>query len=209
MAAQKPKVVPSLKLKKESTDKSATPDSEESAPKKELSKRERESLESDGSSSDSDSDSDDSSSSSDDDSGSGSDDESGSDESSSEYQEDEDELEQDTADGEALGIDLTRWIKRQEFQFYKDKIEGRIQDLMDAIEEQETRLNDQVRAKGEEYSKGVAIIEAKLDEHMQPVREDMQILLKTRARQESDDMIKQNAIVERFNAIKQEFSGLV
>ena len=52
------------------------------------------------------------------------------------------------------------------------------------------------------------IIERRLDEHMAPVREDMQILLKTRVRQQSDDMIKQNAIVERFNAIKKEFEGL-
>jgi hypothetical protein len=41
--------------------------------------------------------------------------------------------------------------------------------------------------KGYEYSKGVEIIERRLDEHMQPVRKDVEILLKTRARNVADD----------------------
>ena len=45
--------------------------------------------------------------------------------------------------------------------------------------------------KGEEYSKGITIIETRLNEHMDPVRADMALLMKTRHRQESDDMIKQ------------------
>ena len=37
----------------------------------------------------------------------------------------------------------------------------------------------------------------------------METLLKTRVRQVSDDMIKQNAVVERFNAIRTEFERIV
>lgn len=66
------------------------------------------------------------------------------------------------------------------------------------IDKQKKRLEDQVTAKGEEYSKGIHIIEGKLADHMKPVLEDMALLLKTRYRQESNDMIKQKAIVDRF-----------
>ena len=37
----------------------------------------------------------------------------------------------------------------------------------------------------------------------------MEILLKTRARQQSDDLIAQNKILDRFNSIKSEFENLV
>ena len=43
--------------------------------------------------------------------------------------------------------------------------------------------------KASEYAKGVEIIEARLEQHMVPVREDIEILLKTRQRQKSDDML--------------------
>ena len=87
----------------------------------------------------------------------------------------------------------------------KDRIDG----LNEHIDKLEDQLADQVKAKGEEYSKGIHIIERRIDEEMTPVREDMETLLKTRTRQVSDDMIKQNAVVERFNAIKNEFERIV
>ena len=80
--------------------------------------------------------------------------------------------------------------------------------LIKVIDDQEERLRTQVREKGEEYSKGITIIEGRLNDHMDPVRADMALLMKTRHRQESDDMIKQNAIVDRFNAIQKEFTDL-
>ena len=54
---------------------------------------------------------------------------------SDEYEPDTDEIEQDTADGEALGIDLARFVKKDEFQFYKDKIGERIDKLIAMIDE--------------------------------------------------------------------------
>ena len=65
-----------------------------------------------------------------------------------------------------------------------------------------------MKDKGEEYSKGITIIETRLNEHMDPVRADMALLMKTRHRQESDDLIKQNAIVDRFNGIMRDFQDL-
>lgn len=92
---------------------------------KALDKKEKESIESsDDSSSDSSDESDSDSSNSD---GSGSDNDGSSDEESGseyddeeEFEEDEDDLEQDIADGEALGIDLLRFLKKTEFYFYRD-----------------------------------------------------------------------------------------
>ena len=77
------------------------------------------------------------------------------------------------------------------------------------IDKLEDKIEAQVKAKGEEYSKGIHIIETRINEEMTPVREDMETLLKTRTRQVSDDMIKQNAVVERFNAIRNEFERIV
>jgi len=44
---------------------------------------------------------------------------------------------------------------------------------------------------------------------MEPVREDIQILLKTRARQESDDLIKQKGLIQRFENISADFKVLL
>ena len=111
------------------------------------------------------------------------------------------EADQEAADGEALGIDLSRYFKRTEFMFYKEQIKERIKELVTIIEDQEKRLRIEVSLKGEEYSKGVTIIESRLEDHMKPVREDIAILLKTRARQESDDMLKQKAIIMKFEQL--------
>ena len=170
-----------------------------------LSKEERESIESASETSDDD---DDDSGSGSDESGSGSDDEYDS-ESSSEFEEDEEEADQDIADSEAIGIDLTRFTKKTEFNYYVDKIKDRIDGLVEHIDKLEAQLAAQVKSKGEEYSKGITIIEGRINEQMDPVREDMQTLLKTRTRQVADDIIKQNAVVERFNAIRNEFERIV
>ena len=47
-------------------------------------------------------------------------------------------------------------------------------------------MQSQVKDKGEEYSKGVTIIEGRLNDHMEPIRVDVAILMKIRNRQESD-----------------------
>ena len=102
-----------------------------------LSKEERESLESA-----SDSDVQESS-----DESSGSDEESSSDEeygseeydssadSDEKFEDDEEEADQDTADGEALGIDLTRFMKTTAFMHYKQLIKERIDGLVKVIDD--------------------------------------------------------------------------
>ena len=44
---------------------------------------------------------------------------------------------------------------------------------------------------------------------MAPVRKDMHILVKTRARQVSDDILAQNKVLERFNTVRKEFENIL
>ena len=81
-----------------------------------------------------------------------------------------------------MGVDLSRFFKKSEFYFYKDRIKEKIDELIAVIDKQELRLQDEVRLKGEEYSKGCHIIEGRLAEYMNPIQEDVAIMLKTRAR---------------------------
>ena len=55
------------------------------------------------------------------------------------------------------------------------------------IEENDKKVDDEIINKGYEYAKGVEIIEKRLEEHMVPVREDVTLLVKTRARNVADD----------------------
>ena len=100
----------------------------------------------------------------------------------SDYEEAESELEKEAADAEALGIDLQKYMKKEAFEFYKDKIEDRIQDMMETIDIMDGKLHREILEKESEYHKGVSIIERRLEEHMVPVREEVDILMKTRAR---------------------------
>ena len=102
-----------------------------------------------------------------------------------------------------------RFLKKAEFEFYKDKIANKLDKLEEMIDIQEVRLDREITMKGQEYSKGCAIIEKRLDEHMAPVREDMRILVKTRARQVSDDILAQNKVLERFNTVRKEFENIL
>ena len=108
-----------------------------------------------------------------------------------------------------MGIDLQKYMKKEAFEFYKDKIEDRIQDLMETIDIMDGKLQKEILEKESEYHKGVAIIERRLDEHMVPVREEVDILMKTRARQKADDMLAQMKIIEHFDVIKKEFAQVM
>ena len=77
------------------------------------------------------------------------------------------------------------------------------------IETLEARIEKEINVKGEQYSAGVKIIEKRLDEHMAPVREKIDFIMKARYRQHSDDLLAQNRILERFNNIKKEFDGII
>ena len=59
-----------------------------------------------------------------------------------------------------------RFMKKAEFEFYKDKMATKMDKLEAMIDIQETRLDREISLKGEEYSKGCAIIEKRLDQHM-------------------------------------------
>ena len=50
------------------------------------------------------------------------------------------------------------------------------------VEMMETRLDREITMKGEQYSKGCEVIEERLTEHMIPVRANIDIILKARAR---------------------------
>lgn len=91
-----------------------------------------------------------------------------------------------------------RFLKKTEFEFYTNKMKEKIDDLEALIDMQESRLEREISMKGEEYSLGCEIIEKRLVDHMKPVKNDMVILMKTRARQHSDDLIAQNRVLDRF-----------
>ena len=81
-------------------------------------------------------------------------------------------------------------MKKKEFEFHKERLQDKIDGLEAMIDILETRLDREISDKGEQYSQGCAIIESRLVEHMKPVHKDIEILLKTRARQVSDDILK-------------------
>ena len=99
-------------------------------------------------------------------------------------------------------------MKKEAFEFYKDKIEDRVQDLLEQIDIMEGKLQRDHLQRDSEYAKGVDIIEARLEEHMVPVRADVEILLKTRHRNKADDMLQQQKVLERFETIRREFGTL-
>ena len=96
-------------------------------------------------------------------------------------------------------------MKKEAFEFYKDKIEDRIQDLMETIDILEGKLENEIMAKASEYAKGVEIIEARLEQHMIPVRADVEIILKTIQRKKSDDMMRTQVVLDKFDLIKKDF----
>ena len=53
---------------------------------------------------------------------------------------------------------------------------------METIDIMDGKLHREILEKESEYHKGVSIIERRLEEHMVPVREEVDILMKTRAR---------------------------
>ena len=54
-------------------------------------------------------------------------------------------------------------MKKEAFEFYKDKIEDRIQDLMETIDIMDGKLQKEILEKESEYDKGVSIIERRLE----------------------------------------------
>ena len=86
-----------------------------------------------------------------------------------------------------------RFLKKAEFDHFKEhisaKLERKIEKLDAAVDILETRLDREVIGKGEQYSAGCAMIEKRLKEHMVPIREDIDIIMKSRARQHSDDIL--------------------
>ena len=50
----------------------------------------------------------------------------------------------EAADAEALGIDLSKYMKKEAFDFYRDKIEDRIQDLMETIDIMDGKLQHEI-----------------------------------------------------------------
>ena len=58
----------------------------------------------------------------------------------------------------------------------------KVENLEAMVEMMETRLDREITMKGEQYSKGCEVIEERLTEHMIPVRANIDIILKARAR---------------------------
>ena len=73
-------------------------------------------------------------------------------ESSSEFEENSEVAEQDAADCEALGVDLMRFLKKTEFEHYRDKLKEKMEDLEGMIDIVEMRLEKEISLKGEQYS---------------------------------------------------------
>ena len=46
-----------------------------------------------------------------------------------------------------MGIDLQKYMKKEAFEFYKDKIEDRIQDLMETIDIMDGKLQKEILEK--------------------------------------------------------------
>ena len=105
-----------------------------------------------------------------------------------EEEEDDDDLEQTELEvSKALGIDLTRFVKNDVLADYKKEVNNTVKEVIEKITVQRNRIDDEIKAKGYEYTKGVEIIEKKLATHMKPVQDDMQELMRTRQRWTSDD----------------------
>ena len=89
--------------------------------------------------------------------------------SSEEFEDASEEAQQDEADCEALGVDLLRFLKKTEFDFYLEKLKEKIDSLEEMVESQERRLKKEISLKAEEYSKGCDIIEKSLAQYMAPI----------------------------------------
>ena len=75
---------------------------------------------------------------------------------------------------------MLRFLKKSEFDFYHDKLKEKLDKVDEKIKILDERLVMEVKAKSEQYSQGCQIIEKRIDEHMEPLRQDMKTLLKTR-----------------------------
>lgn len=86
----------------------------------------------------------------------------------------EDDLEQTELEvSKALGIDLTRFVKHDVLKTFKEEVNNTVKEVLDKCRVQNRRIDDEITAKGYEYTKGVEIIEEKLAIHMKPVQNDM------------------------------------
>lgn len=100
----------------------------------------------------------------------------------------DDELEQTELEvSRALGIDLSRFVKHDVLETYKKEVTVKVKEVLQKITFEHNRIDDEIRAKGYEYTKGVEVIEDRLALVMKPVQEDMQELMRTRQRWTSDD----------------------
>ena len=75
---------------------------------------------------------------------------------------------------------MLRFLKKSEFDFYHDKLKEKLDKVDEKLKKLDERLVVEIKAKGEQYSKGINIIEKRIDEEMEPLRQDMKTLLKTR-----------------------------
>ena len=131
----------------------------------------KESIESSGAAVESDSDYDPALSSSDDDASE-----------SVDFEDGSESAEQDAADCEALGVDLMRFLKKSEFDFYHEKMREKIDMLESIIETQQMQIDKEIGVEKEQYSEGCSIIEKRIAEQMIPIKHDISKLIKSRAR---------------------------
>jgi len=109
-----------------------------------------------------------------------------------EYVEDPYEAEEDAAVGAAIGLDLSKFLKKEEFEFHLIKVIQRCEDLQEQIDRQERKLEVEIKEKGYEYTKGLVHLESEVAKAMRPIAEDMKLLLKDKNRSKADDIMLKN-----------------
>jgi len=82
-------------------------------------------------------------------------------------------------------------LKKEEFQFHMSKLMDKLDVIHDKIGKQKQRINFEIKEKGYEFEKACTVVDAKVKESMIPVFEDMQTLLRDKARARADDKLLQ------------------
>ena len=98
-------------------------------------------------------------------------------------------MEEEAATGQALGIDFSKFLKKEEFEFHFMKLIKKFDVVYEKIDHYKKRLNVEIKEKGYEFTKAVDVVNLKVKEAMVPVLEDMQTLLRDKVRARADDKL--------------------
>jgi division protein CdvB (Snf7/Vps24/ESCRT-III family) len=85
---------------------------------------------------------------------------------------------------------LSLYIKRDEHELDTLKLRNKIDSLNSKLEELEKKLQEQIVEKEHQYIKAVEVINQKVKEEIKPLFDDVHIILKAKARDRADDILR-------------------